>query len=303
VADEKQKEIERLQAQLERERETVGVAKAEIARNLLGQVGHDAAIQKDLQQEKARAKELDTAAAQLRAEKEALELEIRALKEVQGSFLIKLHGDNVDAFLSNTTRPLKAVLFTTKPDTPPLWSALAEAQSTTTAFAIVHHIETALMQKFKLQDLDLPRICIYSSGKEPVVYDGEVKLDALSSFLRDTVQGGDAVIALRQQVLFSTTPPPLERSFDEGHATAQSSCPPPFPRCWAAASSAVARVGRHYCAPLKTDLASNGLDTGRTAAKGLQPRATARYRVTTKPGAIFWARGGEAHRAEACVES
>jgi len=200
VADEKQKEIERLQAQLERERETVGVAKAEIARNLLGQVGHDAAIQKDLQQEKARAKELDTAAAQLRAEKEALELEIRALKEVQGSFLIKLHGDNVDAFLSNTTRPLKAVLFTTKPDTPPLWSALAEAQSTTTAFAIVHHIETALMQKFKLQDLDLPRICIYSSGKEPVVYDGEVKLDALSSFLRDTVQGGDAVIALRQQV-------------------------------------------------------------------------------------------------------
>ena len=27
----------------------------------------------------------------------------------------------MDVFLASTTRPLKAVLFTTKPDTPPLW--------------------------------------------------------------------------------------------------------------------------------------------------------------------------------------
>lgn len=32
------------------------------------------------------------------------------------------------------------------------------------------------------------------------MYDGEVTLDALSSFLRDAVEGGDAVIAVRQQV-------------------------------------------------------------------------------------------------------
>ena len=33
-----------------------------------------------------------------------------------------------------------------------------------------------------------------------MVYDGEVKLDALSSFLKDAVHGGDTVIAMRQQV-------------------------------------------------------------------------------------------------------
>lgn len=48
---------------------------------------------------------------------------------------------------------------------------------------------------------DLPRICLFADGKaEPVVYDGPVKLDALASFLRDTVSGGDACVAMRQEV-------------------------------------------------------------------------------------------------------
>jgi hypothetical protein len=200
VADEKQKEIERLRGELERERETVAIAKAEIARNMLGQVGHDAAIKKDLQDAKERETAKDLVADELRAEKERLLAEVKALREVQQARVVKLRDDNVDVFLSNTTRPLKALLFTTKSETPPLWQQLAEAQSTTTAFAVVHHVEAALMKKFMLDVSDLPRICIYSTGKEPVVYDGEVKLDALSSFLKDAVEGGDAVIAMRQQV-------------------------------------------------------------------------------------------------------
>ena len=57
------------------------------------------------------------------------------------------------------------------------------------------------MEKFALDVEELPRICIWSSEKDdPIVYDGEVKLDALSSFLKDAVHGGDTVIAMRQQV-------------------------------------------------------------------------------------------------------
>lgn len=208
AADEKQKEIGRLKGELERERESVAIAQAEIARNMLGQVGHDAAIKKDLQDAKDREKAKDLVADELRAEREALLAEVKALREVQQARVVKLRDDNVDVFLSSTTRPLKAVLFTTKTETPPLWQQLAEAQveipksqlqfihsistggltrrfrsrlriscyarqSTTTAFAVVHHVETALMKKFALDVSDLPRICIYSTGKEPVVYDGE----------------------------------------------------------------------------------------------------------------------------------
>jgi len=201
LADDREREIERLKAELEREREALAVAKAEIARSKLGQVGVGEAIKKDLHDAKEREKALEAAADQLHAERVALQAEVKAMQEVLSTRVVKLSADNIEAFLTNVTRPLKAVLFTTKAETPPLWLQLADAQSTTSAFGIVHHVETALMQKFKLHVSDLPRICIYSSGKEPVVYDGEVKLDALSSFLRDTVEGGDAVIAMRQQVL------------------------------------------------------------------------------------------------------
>jgi hypothetical protein len=200
MADDQEREIERLKAELEREREALAVAKAEIARSKLGQVGVSEAIKRDLLDAKEREKALEAAADQLRAERVALQAEVKAMQEVLSTRVVKLSADNIEAFLTNVTRPLKAVLFTTKAETPPLWLQLADAQSTTSAFGIVHHVETALMQKFKLHVSDLPRICIYSSGKEPVVYDGEVKLDALSSFLRDTVEGGDAVIAVRQQV-------------------------------------------------------------------------------------------------------
>lgn len=38
-------------------------------------------------------------------------------------------------------------------------------------------------------------VCVYV-----YIYTGEVKLDALSSFLRDTLEGSDAVIAMHQQI-------------------------------------------------------------------------------------------------------
>lgn len=195
LAEERKTEIDRLKTELEREREAVAIAKAEVARSMLGAVGQGEAM-------KERERALEAEADKLKKENEALTAEVRAMQEVQRERILKLKAENVEAFLSSATRPLKAVLFTTKSETPPLWQQLAEAQSTTTSFGVVFHTETALMEKWTLEVADLPRICIFSSGgMEPVVYDGEVKLDALSSFLRDTVEGGDAVIAMRQQVV------------------------------------------------------------------------------------------------------
>jgi hypothetical protein len=203
LAEARQKQIESLRVELEREREALAVAKAEIARSMLDKVGFGEAFKKDLNDARERERALEAAAAALKAENQALLAEVKVMQEVQHALVVKLRADNVHTFLSNTTRPLKAVLFTTKTETPPLWLQLAEAQCTTTAFGVVHHTELSLMEQYSLEVSDLPRICIFPSGAEPadpVVYDGEVSLDALISFMKDTVEGGDAVIAMRQQV-------------------------------------------------------------------------------------------------------
>ena len=210
------REMKALKAELEQEREAVKLARAEVARSKLGQVGQVESVKKALETELQDARDKERAAqdqlaadtertaaiiAELERERNELVLQIKAYEDVQQQRVLMLSASNMDVFLASTTRPLKAVLFTTKADTPPLWSQLAEAQSMTTAFGVVKHVETDLMARFELNTSDLPRICIWSSNKEePVVYDGEVKLDALSSFLKDAVHGGDTVIAMRQQV-------------------------------------------------------------------------------------------------------
>jgi DNA repair exonuclease SbcCD ATPase subunit len=214
--DEHKREIKGLKVDLEREREAVKTARAEIARSKLGQVGQVEAVKRGLESELQDAREKERTAqvqlqtethrmeaiiADLEAQREDLASKVKAYEDVQQERVLMLTQNNIDVFLASTTRPLKAVLFTTKSEVPPLWSQLAEAQAMTTAFGVVKHVEDALMERFELDKSDLPRICIWSSEKdEPVVYDGEVKLDALSSFLKDAVHGGDTVIAMRQQV-------------------------------------------------------------------------------------------------------
>jgi len=210
------REIKGLKMELEQEREAVKSARAEVVRSKLGQVGQVEAVKRGLETELHEARQKEKAAQDtIRAETErmgalisgleyernGLASQVKAYEDVQGERVLMLQQSNMDVFLSSTARPLKAVLFTTKAETPPLWSQLAEAQSMTTAFGVIKHVEQELMERFQLDSEDLPRICIWSSEKEePVVYDGEVKLDALSSFLKDAVHGGDTVIAMRQQV-------------------------------------------------------------------------------------------------------
>ena len=213
---EQSREIKGLKAELEREREAVKTARAEVARSKLGHVGQVEAVKRGLEAELQEARDKEKAAQfALQAETDRagtlvrslesqvgdLEAQVKAYKDLQSERVLMLTDDNLDVFLASTTRPLKAVLFTTKAETPALWSQLAEAQSMTTAFGVVKHTQAGLMEKFALDVEELPRICIWSSEKDdPIVYDGEVKLDALSSFLKDAVHGGDTVIAMRQQV-------------------------------------------------------------------------------------------------------
>ncbi|EKX37235.1 hypothetical protein GUITHDRAFT_116649 [Guillardia theta CCMP2712] len=211
------REMKSLRQELEREKEALQVARTEIARSKLGQVGQVEAVKKSLEAELAEAKEREKSLRaqvesesrvfsaeiiKLKEEKQLLSDKLMALEAAQGERVVMLNSRNADAFLASTIRPLKAVLFTTKTDVPPLWQQLAEAQSMTTAFGVVRHVEEDVLESFELTAADLPHICIFRGrGREnPVVYDGEVKLEALSSFLRDAVEGGETVIAMRQQM-------------------------------------------------------------------------------------------------------
>eukprot|EP00960_Hanusia_phi_P066986 766519-Hanusia_phi.AAC.2 len=211
------REMKSLRQELEREREALQGARTEIARSKLGQVGQVEAVKKSLEAELAEAKEREKSLRvqlesesrvfsgeiiKLKEEKGVLEEKLAALEGAQDERVVLLNPRNADSFLASTIRPLKAVLFTTKTEVPPLWQQLAEAQSMTTAFGVVRHVEQELLQSFELTPADLPHICIFRGrGREnPVVYDGEVKLEALSSFLRDAVEGGETVITMRQQM-------------------------------------------------------------------------------------------------------
>ena len=60
----------------------------------------------------------------------------------------------------------------------------------TTAFGVVKHSEKGLMERFNLDAIDLPRICIWSSDKEDaVVYDGETVKASYTSSVRPHTLG------------------------------------------------------------------------------------------------------------------
>lgn len=208
-AIELRRETERLRTELEH-------ARKEAAHLKMGQVGAAEAIRKSKDAELVEAREraadaerslkegtatLTERVAQLEAENSNLRARVAALEEVQQASVLLMTESNAEAFLLSRTRPLKAVLFTAKPETPPLWQQLAGEVSASTAFAVVRHVEEALLKRFELSAADLPRICIFpEGGAAPVVYDGPVNLESLQRFLSDMLAGGAAAVGLRQQM-------------------------------------------------------------------------------------------------------
>eukprot|EP00286_Rhodomonas_abbreviata_P020205 CAMPEP_0181299830 /NCGR_PEP_ID=MMETSP1101-20121128/6562_1 /TAXON_ID=46948 /ORGANISM="Rhodomonas abbreviata, Strain Caron Lab Isolate" /LENGTH=352 /DNA_ID=CAMNT_0023405019 /DNA_START=336 /DNA_END=1391 /DNA_ORIENTATION=- len=214
--EQQQRELKALRLELHEAKQAISGSQAEVARVKLGQVGQVEAVKKGLELEIQQAREqvkaahhqleeeraaLNETVATLESAKATLELRISTLESVQHERVLLLSSSNVDAFFGSWTRPLKAILFTTKTDVPPLWSQLAEAQCITTAFAVVKHTDGSLMDRFNLTTAELPRICLYrESSAEGVVYDGNVNLEALTSFFKEAVEGGEACVELRKEI-------------------------------------------------------------------------------------------------------
>ena len=216
--------IRGLKAEVAQEQETTKAARAEAARLKLSQVGQVEAVRKglesELQQAQTRESDLKTRMEtevselkeQLQAAKrehEVMSKEVEMLKVMQGvspNSALMLEPGTLDTFLDNTSRPLKAVLITKKEEIPELWQQLAEAHSTLCSFGMVRHVHESILQSFSVRVESLPRILLIGSrSNPPLVYEGPLKLENISAFINDAVQGGSACVELRKQLLASTS--------------------------------------------------------------------------------------------------
>ena len=126
------------------------------------------------------------------------------LKGMQGesaSAALMLEPETLDTFLDNTSRPLKAVLITKKEEIPELWQELAELHTTLCSFGMVRHVHESILQNFSVRVETLPCILLIGSrSAPPFVYKGPLKLENISTFINDAVQGGSACVELRKQL-------------------------------------------------------------------------------------------------------
>lgn len=215
-ADVLRREAKSLRAELAQKADLLEASRAETARVKLGQVGQVDAVRKRLEGElgelrglqQTLTQKLEEQAAEfagrvesLSGERDAMSREVAAIKKAHEEGVAELQADILDAFIRSTVKPVKAVLITTKTDVPLLWQQLAASQSLTTSFGIVRHTQLDLIARFGTAVEALPRIFFFvNGGSEPVMYDGIVTLDALSSFLRESVEGGRTAMELRTRL-------------------------------------------------------------------------------------------------------
>jgi hypothetical protein len=203
-----------LEADLFKEKEATQLALAEVARAKLVQVGQVEAVRKNLELEVQEMKQHDvelmaTITAEieelksvnhcLAAENAEFQEKLRALEAANARAVVVLKPNNFEPFLNSACRPLKAVLFSTKAETPVLWQQLAQSHSLTTSFGLVRHTEHDLLLRFKLRPDALPRIYLFGNARDtPMPYDGPVNIESIAAFLRDAVEGGPACIEMRR---------------------------------------------------------------------------------------------------------
>jgi hypothetical protein len=205
--NEVQREYRCLQTDLVKERESTQLALAEVARARLVQVGQVEAVRKNLKLEVQEMKQHDvelkatisTEIEDLKAVNAAMHEKLLALEAANAQAVVILSSNNIEPFLNSACRPLKAVLFSTKADTPVLWQQLAQSHSLTTAFGLVRHTEHDILLRFKLRPEGLPRIYLFGNGRDtPMPYDGPVNIESIATFLKDAVEGGPACIEMRR---------------------------------------------------------------------------------------------------------
>eukprot|EP00282_Hemiselmis_andersenii_P036791 CAMPEP_0169445612 /NCGR_PEP_ID=MMETSP1042-20121227/10532_1 /TAXON_ID=464988 /ORGANISM="Hemiselmis andersenii, Strain CCMP1180" /LENGTH=536 /DNA_ID=CAMNT_0009557019 /DNA_START=19 /DNA_END=1626 /DNA_ORIENTATION=+ len=210
------RELRGLRAEAQAQADAVEAARAETARAKLGQVGQVDAVRKRLEGELAEVQARESsltqrlasleeehaaAVAGLTEERDSMVREVAAIKEVHERAVVEICAGNYPSFQRSTVRPLKALLVTTKPDVPLLWQQLAEAQTLTTSFGIVRHTDAELLALLGTPVETLPRILLYANGEEnPIVYSGIVTFEAISSYLEESVSGGEVCMDLRNRL-------------------------------------------------------------------------------------------------------
>ena len=230
-----------LMAEVAQERETTKAARAESARIKLSQVGQVEAVRKSLESELQQAQERETSVKerlesevsglkeQLQAAQkdyDVLSKEVEILKGMQGesaSKAIMLEPETLDTFLDNKSRILKAVLVTKKEEIPELWQQLAEVHTSVCAFGMVRHVHDSILQTFSVRIESLPRILLIGSrATPPLVYGGPLKLEDISAFINDALEGGSACVELRKQLQASqANVEKLQRDIAEAKRAAQ----------------------------------------------------------------------------------
>ena len=94
-----------------------------------------------------------------------------------------LTSENAEGWLDSDERPLKAVLFTKKSETPSLWVRVADALADQASFGEIRHTETELMKRFGMMENVLPKViairCGSAGAAEHIHYVGPNEVDQL----------------------------------------------------------------------------------------------------------------------------
>ena len=102
--------------------------------------------------------------------------------QAEDSYVRVLEMLTADEFFMDPVIPVKAVLFTKKPQVPGLWKQVAAAQRRNAAFGIVLSTDEDLRDRFGFSDEDLPKVLVLMPGKR-LTFTGTVDLHSLSSFV------------------------------------------------------------------------------------------------------------------------
>jgi len=98
------------------------------------------------------------------------------------NFVTTVTDKNVDEFLSSSPELPKALLFTNKKETTPLYKGLAIDYHYTLNLGQVKDTDKAVVEKYKVDKY--PTLLVVKEGEEPVKYTGELKHEALFNFLK-----------------------------------------------------------------------------------------------------------------------
>jgi hypothetical protein len=125
------------------------------------------------------------------------------------SFVQQVTGNDVISFLESKPDLPKAILITSKRDTPPLWKGLSADFYGRMVFGEGKESDQALITRFAIDQF--PRLFVFpvtaqsTTTDDPVIYEGDMKHAPILSFLERHAEKSGRRVPRRQE---DSTPPP-----------------------------------------------------------------------------------------------